>query len=51
MSFLWLQTLAFIGGSYVLFLIFDNTKISLHALRKQYPGDGKVHYTFELEDN
>lgn len=51
MHILVLQRVSFIGGTFVLFLIGKSFKISLHCLRKQYQGDGKVHYIFELEGN
>lgn len=51
LRYLWLESLAWFGGLFGLYYVFDFVKMSLPTIPQQYPNQGKVHYTFELEDN
>lgn len=46
----WLQWVQFIGvmvGTGTIYYLCENFKFFVGTIPKQYPRDGKVHYTFE----
>lgn len=50
---LWFQLAQFLGtmsGALLLYYIFDQAKCFPGLIPKQYPGQGKVHYTFESKE-
>lgn len=50
MWYIWLQFLGTIAGFYALYFLFENVKMFPAVVPKQYPGQGKKHYTFEEND-
>lgn len=49
MKILWFQFLAVMGGTFGIYLLMENVKMSIPAIPRQYPSTDKKHYTFELE--
>lgn len=47
MWFLWLQFLGTMTAAYIIYFLFENVKQFPAVTPRQYPGDGKKHYTFE----
>jgi NADH dehydrogenase (ubiquinone) 1 beta subcomplex subunit 8 len=50
---MWMQWLQFLGvmfGTFAVYAILENFKMFHPLTPRQYPGDGKVHYTFEPEE-
>lgn len=50
MWMLWAEFLGVMAVLWVLHVMFEEVKMSIPWSAQQYPGQGKVHYTFELED-
>lgn len=50
---MWMQILQFVGamiGTYAVYLVCEKVKFFVGTIPKQYPAEGKVHYTFEPQD-
>lgn len=44
---LWVQTVGFLGGGFLIYKVFDQCKMFPAVVPPQIPKQGKVHYTFE----
>ncbi|KAJ8933485.1 hypothetical protein NQ314_013983 [Rhamnusium bicolor] len=50
MWFQWAQFFGAMFGSFSLYYLFEQIKMFPAVLPKQYPGDGRKHYTFEPKE-
>lgn len=47
---MWAQFLGTMFGTYIIYRLLDNVKMFHSVIPKQYPNNGKTHYTFDSDE-